>query len=660
MTINIVGTMKEKIKETEVAVMATVIALTVLYILAGVIPLNKLWGFNHLKYHDPIFTIISAVLILLSLIPFIGRAIYRSARQMASAWKKLSPTIQIVILIILSYGLLYLLRVHVHSLGDGYQRIYQIEKGYMYYHSEPLDFFLHSAFYKFANVFTEVSGQIIYNGFSIVVGIIFTVIIVRFRFPDILNKYSGLIKFLILTLGGSQLYFGYVESYSLYYLFALIYVLLAVRYLYEKERLSIVAIVLALALISHLTAVILLPSFILLAYLLARRPDRKIKDYIIPIGIVALPLLALAGQEIWLRTVAAGYIPSIGGGILPLYSAEVYSILSPEHLMDILNQLLLIAPVLIPIFILLLFTGKSNGDHRRSGLSILLIVVPAFLMLFLLDPKLGYARDWDLFATPVALIGSTGIIYAITRCGDKINAVRLSPGLGMAAAVFFFGWILVNASLPRQLNRAEDLLTLSDAGRGYSTEMLAQYYRFEGKDSRKAVELLESIPLEGKNARVYSKIARGYLDLGENEKALQTLFKGLAKDSLFEQMNYTTGVCLLKLNRPEQAMSYLLRSNYFEPNRYNIHFYIGNTYFQLDSIKQAAAAFSNCVRTNPKYIPCYFETANMYRLLAQYDSAYVYIQQGLKLNPRYPNGYELLELIKTGLAEQINPSGKGD
>ena len=55
-----------------------------------------------------------------------------------------------------------------------------------------------------------------------------------------------------------------------------------------------------------------------------------------------------------------------------------------------------------------------------------------------------------------------------------------------------------------------------------------------------------------------------------------------------------------------------------------------------------------------------YRVGEMYRLLGQYDSAYVYIQQGLKLNPRYPNGYEILELIKTGLAEQINPSGTRD
>ena len=51
MTIDIVATMEEKIKKTELAVMATIIVLAAFYILAGVVPLNKLWGFNHLKYH---------------------------------------------------------------------------------------------------------------------------------------------------------------------------------------------------------------------------------------------------------------------------------------------------------------------------------------------------------------------------------------------------------------------------------------------------------------------------------------------------------------------------------------------------------------------------------------------------------------------------------
>ena len=78
-----------------------------------------------------------------------------------------------------------MLRVHVHSLGDGYQRVYQVEKGYLHNPPEPLDFFLHSILYRLLNPSLGVSAESIYTSLSIIFGIVLVTGVYLFRFPNI-------------------------------------------------------------------------------------------------------------------------------------------------------------------------------------------------------------------------------------------------------------------------------------------------------------------------------------------------------------------------------------------------------------------------------------------------------------------------------------------
>ncbi len=297
--------------------------LAAVYILAGLIPIDSLWGFNHLKYFPKFVLIIYAVLFLLIVLPFFAERVAALIGRLSKSFRTLPTVSRIVIIALIAGIIFYILRVHVHSLGDGYQRIYQIEKGYLYYYTEPLDFFLHAVLFRFLKLFGVISGELTYTIISITAGIIYVLAIYKFRFPEnITNSNVTLIKLLTVSLGGMQMFFGYVESYTFFYLFSLLFLLWASRFMLSGQGLITVSVILALAIASHLTALFLLPAFVYLIYhnLKNVKPKNFGQKYF-PILIVLLIILGHIGAGIRFRYFVDIYSPSYSGGLLPLFSA---------------------------------------------------------------------------------------------------------------------------------------------------------------------------------------------------------------------------------------------------------------------------------------------------------------------------------------------------
>jgi tetratricopeptide (TPR) repeat protein len=364
--------------------------------------------------------------------------------------------------------------------------------------------------------------------------------------------------------------------------------------------------------------------------------------------------MAMFIQEIVLRFILEEYVPSVSGGILPIFSTTQYSILSPAHFLDILNEILLIAPVVPVLLILLFFIGRKKSAPSVLRIFLYFSAGFAFFLMLAIDPKIGYARDWDLFSAPAAVLGISIILIVLS----KIDPAQLSKYSRTTICAFSFiilsAWILTNASEQRQLLRAEQLLSLGTRGVGYSTELLAYYYKYDASNSKKAMELLQAIPDAEKNARVYNKIAKTQIDQGMTAEALKSIRRGLELDSNFAELHKLAGVTLTRLGRTEEGLPHLIRACALKPDQSSVYHLLGNAYFRLDSIALAAWAFKKTAELNPEYALAYIEAGNMFRLLSQYDSAVVYIRKGLRRDPNIAEGYQLLDLIKKESAARIN------
>ncbi len=643
--------MKEKTKSYNWPTIIPAILMALLFILSGYIPIEELWGFNHLKYFSDYLILGYAIIIILFFVPAFSRGLSNSAADICRSFNKLPLPSRIIIVAAVSAAIFYFLRVHVHALGDGYQRIYQIEKGYMYYHSEPLDFLLHAVLYRIFEIFGIASGELSYIVISILGGAAFVSTVVLFKIPVTLKENAGLIKILVIAFGGSLMFFGYVESYTFYYIFGLLYILNAVRFLMDGRGFFAASIFLALAIASHLTAMVYLPSYIFLAYRAFKTPELKtFNGRLLPIIIVLIPTLGLIGQEIWLRVELTGYVPSVAGGILPLVSSSEYAAFSLGHLFEILNQALLIIPVSIIIFLGAIFSKKVKESDSGFKVFSLISIIAYLLMIFLLDPKLGMARDWDLFATVTASLGLIIIFYFLAGWITKPDKYSKTLVAGLSI-IFMSGWIIANASTGRQLSRSEDLLALSDRGREYSTELLAHYYKNVIRDDDKALEILLTIPEDNRNARVWNKIAKAQIGAGQFREAMNSIYRGLEKDSEFAELHSMAGAILTRFNDAQNALPHIKKACYLDPQNHVYFYSLGGAYFRLDSLPEAAEAFKRVIDLKPDYAPGYIEYANISQLMGNFDTAYVYIQRGLKLNPNFPGGYELLNIIKKSLEQ---------
>jgi hypothetical protein len=273
----------------------------------------------------------------------------------------------------------------------------------------------------------------------------------------------------ILLTGGLQLSFGYVENYPLLQLLVIAYLLSVLVAVRDAKGGWEASVLLALAIGSHATALCLLPAHAAFLQLLSRQSRRSRTFYL---GHGALMLAILAAVAIlfrpqWYRATSGPAWLSLGGE---------YGVFSGVHLLDLGNELALVAPIAIPLAILTRWRRSEAADllspffALAAGGSLLLMVV--------LNPALGMARDWDLFALSPLVI-TVGLGYHAAR---SPRARRWVAPILLTAAWCVAPWVLVNDSRAAAVARFGDLLRLDHGrpGTAYGYELLATYHRSHG------------------------------------------------------------------------------------------------------------------------------------------------------------------------------------
>ncbi len=630
-----------------------IVALGAVYFASALVPLDRMWGFNLLKFHAIGFHVAVAVLLLMVSLPRSMDWPGGGISKMAGAWESIPKFWRTMMVATISFTLFYLMRVHVHSLGDGYQRINQIEKGDYFYHTELLDFFLHAVLYRFLNLLGQVSGESAYALYSMICGTVFVTVIYRFKVPaGWMNSGSSYIKWLILTMGGIQLFFGYAESYSLYYPMSVIYILMAARYLETGKGIIWTTVLFVLLPFVHLTGIFLLPSMLYIIYRNYRsnrvlgRVDRAADSFgrHLPVIILAVSMILLIIIILLAEIKGQSYSGGLANKLLPLFSVGTYSVFSISHILDVFNELLLVIPIgLVMIFYLLRRRGKNEG----AGLTYFYGIISASAILFLLlvNPQLGFARDWDLFSIPAASLGVVIMLSFLKSYSGSGGKDRILRSLVMGSVVFSGVWVMTNSSVNIQFARAEEILKLNENARRYGTELLAQYYLKETGNLEKGLELLEGIPDNMKNGHVYSAIARTELDLERYDKALQAARLSIGMDSLDPLPNFVAGSALIGMDSAGSALPYLLEAERLVPNDPKILNMLGRAYMGTGDIARAGQCFRRIIQLDSKFTVAYFNLGFLFYRTGQLDSAYFYTAKGLNLDSSSAMGRQLMNTI---------------
>ncbi|NJN81049.1 MAG: hypothetical protein HC802_01335 [Caldilineaceae bacterium] len=277
---------------------------------------------------------------------------------------------------------------------------------------------------------------------------------------------------LLVTLGLSQLFFGYVENYSFAAAGVLVYLWLGLGLIAGRRPLWLAALVLAFTNATHPSTVVLTPSLLFLAWIVWQRGNhsfgRVVLEVIAPmllVGMGAVLLMEVGGHGIRLLLTDDRPGGSDARWFVPLLETrtrwEQYTMFSWPHLRDFLNEQLLVAPVVLPslLWCALLLVRRDKGARdtandtatdtasrqERSIVGFLFVATACYwLFIWVWNPDYGGQRDWDLFS--LAALPSTLLLVVLLPKVLPSRRALNGAALPLIAtqALFTLAWIFQN------------------------------------------------------------------------------------------------------------------------------------------------------------------------------------------------------------------------
>ncbi|MCE5272198.1 hypothetical protein LLH00_13050 [bacterium] len=382
------------------------------------------------------------------------------------------------------------LREQNFFMGDGWALIDNVRKPFYLHPNEPLDFFTHQLFQRLLTLLGIADGAVAYALLAVL--LLPVLLWLTWRMAGLLcrdSRESRTAVFLILAFGGTlQLFLGYVESYTLVNLFACLFLYLGIKALSGEGKglpwaLSIAA---ALALLSHLSAAMLLPA-LLFVWLRGRAPagDRAVKTAKRDFGVI-LTLCVLGAL--------AGLLFFNPPGLTPLWPSLLseqapFTLYDPRYLLFKLNLLLLVAPAAFLLLLAATFGGwRRIGRQERPVFHFLLLSAAGTLFFFFSANAMLGIRDWDLLCLPALpfTVLAAWVFLRLRRSGPGRTLWLGLTALAAAAQTLAFVWVnssqdsgvaFLDRMLPHEVYVGSNVLQLGFLfeEREYRQEALNQY-----------------------------------------------------------------------------------------------------------------------------------------------------------------------------------------
>ena len=294
-----------------------------------------------------------------------------------------APTRWFVVLALLSMPLFWALRLVHTRWGDAYILTNAIPfpdpaLRLVYTWQAPLTVFWHAKLWALGQRLWQWPDAFpAYAITSVVAGAVYVFVVLQLAWE--VGRSRGqrlLVAGLLLSLGAVQLFFGYVENYTLPAVAIMVYLWLAARTLAGKTPLWVTAAALGLANALHPSTLNLAPSLLILAAAGAPRRGwlRSLLETGLPLLLIGLGVVAF--MEAGGHGIAALLTSDRPGGgdarwLVPLWTTstrwEHYTMFSWAHLVDIVNQQLLSAPVSLAVVLLCLGLWLQTRQLTRPA-----------------------------------------------------------------------------------------------------------------------------------------------------------------------------------------------------------------------------------------------------------------------------------------------------
>lgn len=369
------------------------------------------------------------------------------------------------------------------------------------------------------------------------------------------SRLDALLFVLALCTGGyAVLFFGYVENYALFVLLVGAYCLIGMFVADGALARSWLLVTQAACLVFHVFGILLLPVtlYLLLDDSSVGRRFRKLSPMarwsLIVFGVVASGIALIASYH-------TGYM--LRFTMVPLtdgpYAVDDYWLFSGAHLLDFANLLFLLCPgLLVGLSVLMPAGGRTPKRTRRSRF-LMVVSLVALGAVFLIDPKLGMPRDWDLFSfagIPLVLLVADSLLVRATAGHRSAVALMVASALLLLAIR-----VSVLATPSAALRQIHAYLYLDPVKNHNVWPVLAKYYESNG-DSEAARESEQEreklLPEE-----TWLRAAREAGRKGDHQRALRLTLRAAPRYRGMETFHANYGSALLNLGRADEAFEEL-------------------------------------------------------------------------------------------------------
>jgi len=300
------------------------------------------------------------------------------------------------------------------------------------------------------------------------------------------------------------------------------------------------------------------------------------------------------------------------GHILPLFSKNLtnntaYTLFSYEHIIDIINEYLLITPIAFFIFIHVIFKRKMIMTFISLERNAFLLIGSAFYFIFcfIFNMEIGVSRDWDLFSASAIPITLVSVLFIIKIFENRLKAISIII-IG-CCILHTVPWIIVNSnenySLKRFLRLTESKIW-SPFAKSYAFDELRAFYD-EKQDYNSALE--------------YAINASNQLNSERFRINLATAYNNSAK-SLAKEMNF-----------PEAELHFI-NAHKQNPVDMNILTNLGLFYFNLFDYDKALIYFIKAYNLQPENALILRNIIILNYLSGKYDDAGKYAIQTSNLS----------------------------
>ncbi len=659
------------------------------HFIASFFPKGRIWGINQWAYFPPLVTFPATFVALLFFLPPFSRFVLNGIRALMSPLYgliKKKRHLWYLIFSLLFFVIFWMFKTETHFLGDGYQVLSNVEsEDFAFKFTEPLESFLHLRAFHLARSLFNSDAETLYTVLSCVAGSVF--IYLTLLFANFLGREKShkVLAFLILvSMGSIQLFFGYVEHYTFLFLSIFGFLFLSLAYLEGKVKWIFPILALVLALSSHVSALYLLPSIFFL-FLAKNERGKPQQGKRILLAILAVILLAtiFLGYKKYSWSVPPLFVPLIHDR----YTGPGYTLFSLAHLLDFLNQQLLVSSVGLILVLGVSFCRKGKILFTNSTSTFLLIVAASQLLFnFVIDPGLGASRDWDMFSAVGLGYTILGLYLLVRFFKDRIKFEYLAIILVVTSFHSTIPWIALNSDQTRSIERFRNLLVIDPKKSQNGHFILAKYFKSLGQEEEVEVQndvqrqLLPELPLiaDGKKllvrgqldsaeakfllakaiaprlAPIYDNLGMVYFAKGNLSKAEASYKQAIELGSFLSGPHFNLGNLYVVRKDMDKALEHYKKAVFLKVQFPEAYYNLGHIYFLKGEFEEAEKLFQKTLRLKTDFEDAYVGLGKIYKERGEFQRAVSMYQSAIKVKPDLAEAHLRLgmTLLYTGAREE--------